>query len=112
MSGQDQDTDGDLVAEIREEDEEDSDAMMEEHFPEFGLLPFIDDVVEEGVEMPAELDLVEKDTVGEVGDFRGVFIDISALAGTSEVSWEEEGIIEKNIGHDGCEAVVKHVAEP
>jgi hypothetical protein len=112
VGDQDQDADWDLVAEIREENEEDSNAMMEEHFPEFGLFPFIDDVVEEGVEMPSELHLIEKHSVGEVGDFRGIFIDISALAGTSEVSWEEEGIIEKNIGHNACESVVDDIAQP
>jgi len=112
MGDQDQDSDWDLVAEIREEDEEHSNAMVEEHFPEFGLLPFIDDMVEEGVEMPAKLHLIEKDTIGEVGDFGGVFIDISALSRTAEVSWEEEGIVEKNIGHNACETVVNDVTEP
>ena len=112
VGDQDQDTDGDLIGEIREEDEEDSNAMMQEHFPELGFSPFIDDMINQSVEMPAELNLIEEHSMGEIGDNGGIFIDVTALGVTSEVSGEEKGIVEKDISQNAGEGIVDDVHEP
>jgi len=112
VSGQHQDTDGDLIGQIREEDQEHSNAMMQEHFPELGFMPFGGNVVDQGVEMPSKLNLVEEHAIGEVGDDRGIFIDVTALGVTSEIGGEEEGIVEKDIGQNASEGIVEHVHEP
>jgi len=112
MSGQHQDTDWDLIGEIREEDQEHSNAMMQEHFPELGFVPFGGNVVDQSMEMPSKLNLIEEHAIGEVRDDRGVFIDVTALGVTSKIGGEEEGIVEKDIGQNASERIVEDVHEP